>query len=466
MAKRPTPITKPYDAYHRQDSNKTYEELTRVGRGTPCGEYLRRFWQPIIISSELGDTPSAIRILGENLVVFRDGRGKIGVLERRCSHRGVSLEFGKIMETGIACCYHGWQYDVDGRILDTPGEPSGSNLKNMICHGAYPTHEHRGLVFAYMGPPDDRPDFPTFDAFEGSEDAFVGDEPDYRLWTRHNPCNWLQVRENEMDPVHLTFLHTRLFGVQFAEVYGESPATEWQETPIGMLYASTRRWKENLYTRCNDLIMPNIVRVAGIEDAEGETLFDRRASSLNWVVPIDDENCMTIGYSDINKKLTSPDGNGYIDRMARSGGHAVGAGDVGQTGEPTYEERQRAPGDWDAWVSQGPITKHHREHLGSTDVGVSLYRTLLRREIRKVDNGEVLVGSFNEAGNPVTTYCHNTVISAPREDGNERDQCLAFGREVTRRVLAGDYPKDISGMASRDALRDFAFQTPKANHET
>jgi phenylpropionate dioxygenase-like ring-hydroxylating dioxygenase large terminal subunit len=198
MIKRPAPITKPYDAYHRQASNQSYEELTRVGRGTPCGEYLRRFWQPVIISSELGDTPSAIRILGENLVVFRDGRGKIGVLERRCSHRGASLEFGKIMETGIACCYHGWQYDVDGRILDTPGEPPKSILKNAICHGAYPAKEHRGLVFAYMGPSEDCPDFPTFDAFEGPEDSFEGDKPDYRLWTRHNPCNWLQVRENEM----------------------------------------------------------------------------------------------------------------------------------------------------------------------------------------------------------------------------------------------------------------------------
>jgi len=466
MAKRPTPITKPYYAYHRQDSTESYEELTRVGRGTPCGEYLRRFWQPVIISSELGDTPSAIRILGENLVVFRDGRGKVGVLERRCSHRGASLEFGKIMETGIACCYHGWHYDVDGRILDTPGEPSESNLKNMICHGAYPTHEHRGLVFAYMGPPEDCPDFPTFDAFEGPEDAFEGDEPDYRLWTRHNPCNWLQVRENEMDPVHLTFLHTRLFGVQFAEVYGESPATEWQETPIGMLYASTRRWKENLYTRCNDLILPNIVRVAGIEDAEGETLFDRRASSLNWVVPIDDESCMTIGYSDINKKLVLPDGNGYIDRMARSGRHAVGAGDVGQTGEPTYEERQRAPGDWDAWVSQGTITKHYREHLGATDAGINLYRRLLRREIEKVDKGGALVGLFKAADNPVTTYCHNTVITVPKENGSQHDQCLAFGREITRRVLAGDYPKDPSGTASPDALREFAFHPPTADHET
>lgn len=212
--------------------------------------------------------------------------------------------------------------------------------------------------------------------------------------------------------------------------------------------------------------MPNIVRVAGIEDAEGETLFDRRASSLNWVVPIDDESCMTIGYSDINKKLISPDGNGYIDRMARTGEHAVGAGDVGQTGDPTYKERQQAPGDWDAWVSQGPITKHHREHLGTSDAGVSLYRTLLRREIKKVDNDEKLVGSFSESQNPVATFCHNTVVRVTSEKENEHGQCLAFGREITRRVLADDYPKDTPGTASRDALRDFTFGTRNADHET
>ena len=463
MAKRPQPITTPYSAYHREESTVSYEELTRVGRGTPCGEYLRRFWQPVIMSSELGDVPRAIRIMGGDLVVFRDGRGKVGVLERRCSHRGVSLEFGKIMDRGIACCYHGWQFDIDGRILDTPGEPAGSNLKNMICHGAYPTREHRGLVFAYMGPPGQMPGFPTYDAFEGPEDAFEGPNPDYRLWTRHNPCNWLQVRENEMDPIHLTFLHTRLFGAQFAEVYGELPTTEWQETPVGMLYATTRRWKEWLYLRCNDLIMPNVVRVAGIDDAEGETLFDRRGSSLNWVVPIDDENSMTVGYSDINKKLILPGGNGYIDRMARAGDYAVGAGDVGQTGEPTYEERQRTPGDWDAWVSQGSVTNHGREHLGSTDAGINLYRRLLRREIEKMAKDEVLVGIQKKQDTPIATYCHNTVIRATSVAENEHDQCLAFGREVTRRVLAGEYPKDTPGAASPKVLQEFRFKSTDMN---
>ena len=145
---------------------KEDEELTHVGPGTPCGEYLRRFWQPVVLSNELKDLPKSIRILGEDLVVFRDRGGHVGLLELHCSHRGTSLEFGLIEETGIRCCYHGWLFGVDGKILDTPGEPPASTYKERLCHGAYPTHEFGGLVFAYMGPPAKRPPFPMYDTFQ------------------------------------------------------------------------------------------------------------------------------------------------------------------------------------------------------------------------------------------------------------------------------------------------------------
>src|SRR5690606_27475866 len=125
-----------------------------------CGEYLRRFWQPIALSSELKDLPVRRRVMGEDLVVFRDLGGRVGVLELHCCHRNASLEFGKICDRGIRCAYHGWQYDVDGTLLDTPGEPAHSQIKHKLCQGAYPTHEFEGLVFVYMGPPDLRPEFP------------------------------------------------------------------------------------------------------------------------------------------------------------------------------------------------------------------------------------------------------------------------------------------------------------------
>ena len=113
-------------------------ELTHTEAETPMGEYIRRFWQPVCLSEELADLPKAIRILGEDLVAFRDKRGEVGVLHRHCSHRGTSLEYGIISEQGIRCCYHGWLFAVDGRVLETPGEPPNSKLKDSLYHGASP----------------------------------------------------------------------------------------------------------------------------------------------------------------------------------------------------------------------------------------------------------------------------------------------------------------------------------------
>src|SRR6201997_129419 len=150
-------LSKAYSGYYHRGLPAVDEELTRVGPGTPCGEYLRRFWQPVIQSSELGQLPRRLRILGEDLVAYRDKSGTIGLLELHCPHRGTSLEFGLIGDRGIRCCYHGWLFDCDGTILETPGEPADSTLKDRLFHGAYPVHEKGGIVFAYMGPPAEQP---------------------------------------------------------------------------------------------------------------------------------------------------------------------------------------------------------------------------------------------------------------------------------------------------------------------
>src|SRR5438445_779081 len=163
MAARAPFLNTTYSAYHHRERPAEDEELTRVGPQTPCGEYLRRFWQPVILASELGNLPRRVRILSEDLVAYRDKSGSIGLLELHCPHRGTSLEFGLIGEKGIRCCYHGWLFGVDGTILETPGEPADSTLKDRLFHGAYPIHEAHGLVFAYMGPPAEQPPFPVDD---------------------------------------------------------------------------------------------------------------------------------------------------------------------------------------------------------------------------------------------------------------------------------------------------------------
>ena len=159
------PPRQAYSGYHLRDVPAEDAELTHVGPGTPCGEYMRRFWQPVCLSQELTDLPHAVRILGEDLVAFRDKSGDVGVLHRHCSHRGTSLEYGIVAEHGIRCCYHGWLFDIDGTILETPGETPGSRLRESFRHGAYPARKYEGLVFAYMGPPDEETEFPMFDTY-------------------------------------------------------------------------------------------------------------------------------------------------------------------------------------------------------------------------------------------------------------------------------------------------------------
>ena len=154
-----------FGGYYHRDVPREDAELTHVGPGTPCGDYLRRFWQPVCFSDDLRDLPLRVPLLGEELVAFRDFRGRVGLVEAHCPHRGTSLEFGLVSERGIRCCYHGWLFDVDGTILETPGEPAASTLKDRLCHGAYPVHEFNGIVFTYMGPPEQQPPFPTYDSF-------------------------------------------------------------------------------------------------------------------------------------------------------------------------------------------------------------------------------------------------------------------------------------------------------------
>src|SRR5262245_10441867 len=203
-ARRPRLLKERYGAYYHREVPQEDVELTHVGPGTPCGEYLRRFWQPVAFSHDLADLPVRLRILGEDLVLFRDLSGRVGLLKLHCLHRGTSLEYGRIAERGLRCCYHAWLYDVDGTVLETPGEPPDSTFKNRLWLGAYPTHEYHGLVFAYLGPPDKKPVFPIYDSFELLTTRPVPGRKHIL------PCNWVQIIENNMDSVHLVFLHSKL----------------------------------------------------------------------------------------------------------------------------------------------------------------------------------------------------------------------------------------------------------------
>jgi phenylpropionate dioxygenase-like ring-hydroxylating dioxygenase large terminal subunit len=413
MAERAPFLNTAYSAYHHRHRPEEDTELTRVGPGTPCGEYLRRFWQPVILASELGDLPRPLRILGEDLVAFRDKSGTIGLLELHCPHRGTSLEFGLVGEKGIRCCYHGWLFDCDGTILETPGEPADSTLKDRLCHGAYPVHEHQGLVFAYMGPPDQQPPFPVFDTY---------DLPGYRMHARAPTvweCNWLQVKENSMDPAHLAFLHTLPGSEGFTEDLKELGEWDWMETPVGMVYIDTRRQDDRVWVRVADFILPNIHQFPPNADPMALRNSINRPMATTWAVPLDDTHTMQIGYYRAPEGKEPRRGSGF-----------------GQDASRPYEQRQRVPGDYDAQVSiHGGVARHGLEHLASTDRGIIMMRQLIRRAIGIVSGGGELEHPTLHNGAAIRTYSHDRVVSgiAPAATA-EADKKLL--RKVARGVAA------------------------------
>ncbi len=177
------------------------DALTRTNLGTGGGELLRRFWQPIALSTELpvGSAPVPVGILGEELVLFRDQQNRVGLLDRHCCHRGTDLSFGRLEDGGLRCLYHGWLYDVTGRCLDQPAEPPNSTFKDKVRQTSYPVVERAGAFFCYMGP-GEPPAFPNYD-------SFTYPEPNIHVHKLFIDCNYLQANEGNYDPSHVGFLH-------------------------------------------------------------------------------------------------------------------------------------------------------------------------------------------------------------------------------------------------------------------
>jgi phenylpropionate dioxygenase-like ring-hydroxylating dioxygenase large terminal subunit len=421
MASTRAPFLKTrYGGYFHRDIPQEDAEITHVGPGTPCGEYMRRFWQPVCFSDELSDLPRRVKILGEELVAFRDFSGAVGLLELHCPHRGTSLEFGLISERGIRCCYHGWLFATDGKILETPGEPADSTLKDRLHHGAYPTHEHQGIVFAYMGPPERQPAFPVYDSFSRPGHRLIPGQKYYY------PCNWLQIMENTMDPAHTAFLHTIVSGAVFTNEFGVLPELDFAETPIGMIYIATRRVGDNVWARMVEAVLPNLQQVAPIwEDGRREHPFSGPFMS-RWIVPVDDTNTMFVEFRHVSEtEGVTP--AWWADRNMML---------PGQIAADTYEGGQRHPGDYEAQVSQRPIAIHGLEHLGATDRGVTMFRNQIRRGIRAVRAGDDPMGLYHNVDGAVPTCCNDTVVRAPAAVTADMDQKLM--RE-TGRKLAESY---------------------------
>jgi 5,5'-dehydrodivanillate O-demethylase oxygenase subunit len=347
-------------------SRQENDLLTSVGRGTPCGEMLRRYWWPIGFSELVTEkqTPTKVRLLGEDFVLFRDGALRLGLLELHCSHRGTSLEFGRVEDQGIRCCYHGWLYDVAGRCLEQPAEPAESTFKDRIQHPAYKVQEIAGFIFAYLGP-DPAPLLPRYDLFlEENGERVIGAGTEY--------CNWLQRAENSVDQTHLVALHAP----EYPQMALKRPEIGWQKTVYGAKVTmhvpgvskpKHSHWVFPSHTRHTtarkDRVPDHAIRFrVPTDDTTTKTFWLR-------FTPNDEANrgrplrLKTVGFED--------DKPGIYTRV-----------DDGWWGIASHDQ------DRVAQESQGEIYDRTREHLGASDEGVILLRQTIKESIEAVRQGQ------------------------------------------------------------------------------
>ncbi len=354
------------------------DRLTRVGPGTPMGSLLRYYWYPILASVELpaGETRE-VRLLGEDLAVFRDPAGRLGLLARHCPHRGASLGYGVATAEGLACPYHGWTFDRSGACVRMPAENTNARLLQRAGVSAYCVEELGGLIFAYLGPAP-APLLPRYDLFLW--EGVLRDVGRAQL-----PCNWLQIMENSVDPVHVEYLHGHHLQAQLGQDSSASPYSRRHEK-IGFdlfEYGIIKRRQLVGGSEADDdwrvghpLIFPVTLRVG----AHSQHRFQIR-------VPVDDITTMHYWYSC------------YLPPPGKSA--------PVQAAVPLYEVPWRDEqgrfrvdfvdgGDIMTWVSQGAIADRSREMLVSSDRGIVLLRKLLSDQLDRVARGEDPMGVIRD----------------------------------------------------------------------
>jgi phenylpropionate dioxygenase-like ring-hydroxylating dioxygenase large terminal subunit len=341
-----------------------------------------------------------VKILGEELVAFRDKRGRVGVLDAHCAHRGTSLEYGRIEENGIRCCYHGWLYAADGTCLEQPGEPPDSSHKNRVAQPAYPAREYGGLVFAYMGPPDKEPVFPRFDILETPGWKLFG----YRNMSRGAvaECNWLQIQENAMDPIHTAFLHSTISSQHFTDIYATLPQLDFKETPYGMKYIRTARLPSGrTFVRVQEAFTPNMRSIA--DNLTPDRPHSERSTLIGWWVPVD--NTHTLGF---HIEAYDPNDQEKVTTFSRAKeGRTAGTQEMHRN----YADTQRNPDDKEAQLSQRPIAVHALERLASTDRGVVMFRRMLKRALEEVRAGRDPQNAFRDPDQALINVVAGNTVS-------------------------------------------------------
>ncbi|MGH7832855.1 MAG: Rieske 2Fe-2S domain-containing protein [Candidatus Binatia bacterium] len=382
----------------KKKANKiTLSDVARVGPGTPAGEWFRRYWMAVGTVADLGDIPINVKVLGEELVLFRDQNGEIGLLGLHCPHRGTSLEYGDIEDRGIRCPYHGWLFDVSGRCLEQPAEPKDSLFHQKVKHLSYPVRKQGGLIFAYLGPDRDNPPplpkyFPLVDT-KGKR-SLEG--------TRHYDYNWFNFIENGADPVHFSILHRsdpgdgtwRSWFFNFKDI----PPFDAVETGYGMKVISRKPGPtpETEYVDEKSFALPSILQIGDTEF----THFKREPAALKqgshnehfmFLTPNDDEHftLFTVNY------YTGPDQD-FFEKLAPS--RQLEA----QEEKKEYDRRPYAPfrgsvrrEDIMCQGTQG-LVGEREERLGTSDKGVILLRKLILDGLKAVQEGRLPKGVLTE----------------------------------------------------------------------
>jgi len=389
------------------------EAIVRCGPGTLGGELLRRYWQPVALAKDVADLPQSIKILDEELILYRDRSGTYGLLYPRCMHRGASLLYGKIEQRGIRCCYHGWLYDEQGRCLEMPCEPDNP-AKNHIRQPWYPLVEKFGILFAYMGPPDRQPLFPRFsledDLEPGEEIASYtrdtgpngggrqGVPERLAAWSDYN---WWQMFDNFMDAFHVVVLHNAINGTQFEESLAIIPEVEFQYTADGVRSIQHRKLADGrLHQRVSQVILPNMNGTAGVTDD------DLGPSGLGWTVPIDDTHFRNFGISRYNRNAPTRGDYSQLGMFQPDWGPSHGK----PFREWSLEDHQRWQTDYMAQKAQGDISLHSEEHLTRIDRGTAMMRRLFGQQAEAVAQGKDPIGVGFDQPYYIKLYAGNAIL--------------------------------------------------------
>src|SRR5215469_5348890 len=371
------------------------ERLCRVGPGTPGGAMMRRYWQPAALSRELPEkdgAPIRVRLLGEDLLAFRDSNGKVGLVEAFCPHRRAPLFYGRNEECGIRCAYHGWKFDVAGNCVDLPSEPAESPMKNGIKITAYPTVERGGVVWAYLGPKKDMPAPPDFEWVRVPETH-------RHVSKTYEDCNWLQALEGGLDTAHGSFLHNNQLGNgKLLRQRDGAPKIEVELTDYGYYYISTRKAGENeRYVRVYQYIMPAQQMRANVMAREGGRSNLPKLDGHVWV-PVDDEHCCVYNWMYAYDNAT-PISEEYAEMIEESYGRGrsdfiPGTFRLKRNPSNDYlidraEQKTRTftgikgvnTQDFALQEGMGGIVDRSKEHLGTSDRAIIAMRQLLLEAI-------------------------------------------------------------------------------------